>query len=93
MIDGGAAPNVSAGASKYTSNICEPDTLDSYKTKGKIVMCHGLYDGSGVMSADGLGAILSSGRYGDMIFSYPIPATVLSIEDGNVVTNYIQSTE
>ncbi|KAJ8642609.1 hypothetical protein MRB53_004357 [Persea americana] len=93
LIDGGAAPNVSAGASKYTSNICEPDTLDSYKTKGKIVMCHGLYDGSGVMSADGLGAILSSGRYGDMIFSYPIPATVLSIEDGNVVTNYIQSTD
>lgn len=93
MIDGGAAPNVSFGASKYTSSFCIPDSLDSYKVKGKIVMCAGLGAGSAVASADGLGTIMSSGWYGDSIFSYPIPATVLSDEDGNIVTNYVQSTE
>ncbi|RWR71954.1 cucumisin-like protein [Cinnamomum micranthum f. kanehirae] len=93
LIDGGAAPNVSFGASKYLSSYCNPESLDSYKIKGKIVMCNEIGDGSAVASADGLGSIMNSEQYGDMIFSYPIPATVVSNEDGNIVRNYMQSTD
>lgn len=75
------------------SSYCNPESLDSYKIKGKIVMCNEVGDGSAVASADGLGSIMNSEQYGDMIFSYPIPATVVSNEDGNIVRNYMQSTE
>ena len=51
LIWGGDAANVSAGYSSDISRYCIPDSLNSYKIKGKIV----LWDGSGVLLAGGVG--------------------------------------
>lgn len=92
LIYGGSAPNISAGASGDISKYCQPGTLNSYKTEGKIVLCDTIWDGSGVLMADGLGVIMSDSEYSDFAFSYPLPATLISVEDGKQILEYIQST-
>ncbi|XP_058106321.1 cucumisin-like [Magnolia sinica] len=93
MIYGGSAPNVSAGANADISRSCDTGSLNSYKVRGKIVLCDYIYDGSGVIEAEGLGNIMADYRYSDFAFSYPLPSTLLSIEDGAKVLDYIQSTD
>nr|XP_010919429.2 cucumisin [Elaeis guineensis] len=92
LIYGGSAPNISAGASGDISKYCFRGALNSYKTEGKIVLCGTILDGSGVLMADGLGVIMSSPKYSDFAFSYPLPATLVSVEDGKQILDYIQST-
>ncbi|ERN19433.1 hypothetical protein AMTR_s00069p00176100 [Amborella trichopoda] len=92
LIYGGDAANYSAGATDLTSKYCIQDTLNSFKTEGKIVLCDFLYDGSGVLQAKGLGTIMSDRRYTDFAFSYPLPATLLLPDEGESVKAYIRST-
>lgn len=92
LIYGGSAPNISAGASGDISKYCFPGTLNSYKTENKMVLCDTISDGSGVLMANGVGAIMSASAYSDLAFSYPLPATLISVEDGAQVLAYIQST-
>ncbi|XP_038979852.1 cucumisin-like [Phoenix dactylifera] len=92
LIYGGGAPNISAGASGDISKYCFPGSLNSYKTEHKIVLCDSISDGSGVLMAHGLGVIMSDSEYSDLAFSYPLPATVISVEDGAQILAYIQST-
>lgn len=93
LIYGGDAPNVSAGASGDISRFCDPGSLNSYKVQGKIILCDGINGGSGITKADGLGTIMSDSEYSDFAFSYALPATLLTIEDGVQALNYVQSTE
>ncbi|KAJ9706670.1 hypothetical protein PVL29_001915 [Vitis rotundifolia] len=80
LIWGGDAANVSAGYSSDISRYCIPDTLNSYKIKGKIVLCDILWDGSGVLLADGVGTIMAD-LITDFAFNYPNPlATILFSE-------------
>lgn len=92
LIYGGSAPNISAGASNDISMFCFPGSLNSYKTEDAIVLCDSISDGSGVLMAHGLGTIMSDSSYSDLAFSYPLPATVVSVEDGAQILEYIQST-
>ncbi|XAR70354.1 Cucumisin [Bertholletia excelsa] len=94
LIWGGDAPNVTIGSNSDYSRSCEPDTMNSDKVKGKIVLCDAIWDGSGVLLADGIGAVMADSFYSnDFAFSYPLPATVISIEDGLKILDYIRSTE
>ncbi|XP_073111214.1 cucumisin [Elaeis guineensis] len=92
LIYGGSAPNISAGESGDISRYCYPGVLNSYKTEGKIVLCDAIWDGSGVLMANGVGVIMSDSEYSDFAFSYPLPATLISVEDGKQILEYIQST-
>ncbi|XP_077247540.1 cucumisin-like [Tasmannia lanceolata] len=97
LVYGGDAANVSAGASGDISKYCVPGSLNSIEVEGKIVLCDRLWDGSGVMLADGLGAIMSDPKFSqlfpDLSFSYPLPATLINTDDSKKVLEYIQSTE
>ncbi|XP_068641944.1 cucumisin-like [Aristolochia californica] len=97
LIYGGDAPNVSAGASPDISRYCYPGTLNENKVKGKIVLCDTLYDGSNIMEVNGLGTIMSDIEYStlffDFAFNYPLPATLVSLEDASKALAYVQSTD
>ncbi|KAL6280245.1 hypothetical protein ACE6H2_017126 [Prunus campanulata] len=93
LIWGGDAANFSAGANSVISSQCFDGAMNSYKVKGKIVFCEGIGDGSGILSADGVGAIMADSLFTDSAFSFPLSATVITTEDGQRVLDYIGSTE
>ncbi|KAF8380348.1 hypothetical protein HHK36_027833 [Tetracentron sinense] len=93
LIWGGDAANFSAGANPEASRYCLPGYLNSNKVEGKIVLCDTLWDGSGVLMANGLGTIMADTYYTDFAFSFPLPATFISKEDGLKVLEYIRSTD
>ncbi|XVF10694.1 hypothetical protein REPUB_Repub07fG0204500 [Reevesia pubescens] len=93
LIWGGDASNYSAGASPDISRYCITGSLNSYKVEGKIVYCETLWDGSGVLQANGLGTIMADDEITDFSFNYPLAATQISTSDGEKVFDYIKSTE
>lgn len=93
LIWGGDAANFSAGANSAISSQCFHGAMNSYKVKGKIVFCERIGDGAGILSADGVGAIMADSLFTDFAFSFPLSATVITTEDGQRVLDYIRSTE
>ncbi|XP_016651054.1 PREDICTED: subtilisin-like protease SBT4.3 [Prunus mume] len=93
LIWGGDAANFSAGANSVISSQCFHGAMNSYKVKGKIVFCERIGDGAGILSADGVGAIMADSLFTDFAFSFPLSATVITTEDGQRVLDYIRSTE
>lgn len=93
LIWGGDAANYSAGADTEISKFCSLGALNSYEVLGKIVLCDTLDDGSGVLLANGVGTIMADSSFNDFAFSYPLPATVISTEDGLRISDYTRSTE
>lgn len=92
IIWGGDAANFSAGANSEIASFCLKGDLNSHKTKGKIVFCETIEDGSGVLLADGVGTIMADSSFSDVAYNYPLPATVVTLEDGQRILNYIRST-
>ena len=94
LIWGGDAANYSAGADPEIAKYCLTGALNSYIVSGKIVFCESIWDGSGVLLANGVGTIMADSEYSnDFAFSYPLPATVITTEDGQEILDYIRSTE
>ena len=93
LIWGGDAANYSAGADPDISKFCLNGAMNSDKVQGKIVFCETLSDGSGIRSAHGVGVIMADSSITDVAYSYPLPATVISVEDGLKIFDYIRSTE
>ncbi|WCJ26143.1 Subtilisin-like protease [Euphorbia peplus] len=94
LIWGGDAANYSAGADPNIAKFCIDGALNSYIAAGKIVFCEAIWDGSGVLLANGVGTIMADAEYSnDFAFSYPLPATVINVADGQQVLNYIRSSE
>jgi hypothetical protein len=93
LIWGGDAANYSAGADPDISKLCLDGYINSDKLQGKIVFCESFLDGSGILSAHGVGIIMADLSITDLAFSYPLPATVISVEDGLKIFDYIRSTE
>ena len=93
LIWGGDAANYSAGADPDISRGCFYGALNSYKVQGKIVFCEGAVDGSGVLLANGVGTIMADSSFTDFAFSFPLPATIISVEDGLKILYYLRSTE
>ncbi|GMY30183.1 cucumisin-like isoform X1 [Fagus crenata] len=93
LIWGGDAANYSAGADPDISKFCLDGYMNSDKLQGKIVFCESFLDGSGILSAHGVGIIMADSSITDFAFSYPLPAAVISVEDGLKIFDYIRSTE
>ncbi|XVE64918.1 hypothetical protein DITRI_Ditri07aG0140700 [Diplodiscus trichospermus] len=93
LIWGGDAANYSAGGSLDLSKYCITGVLNSYKVEGKIVYCETLWNGTGVLEANGVGTIMGDDEITDFAFNYPLPATQISASDGEKVLDYIRTTE
>ena len=93
LIWGGDAANYSAGFNKDISRFCFPGTLNSYQVAGKIVFCEAFWDGSGILMTNGVGTIMADVIPTDVAFSFPLPVTLLTVEDGQKVLDYIKSSE
>jgi hypothetical protein len=60
--------------------------------KGKIVLCDGLGEGTGPLSAGAVGA-LYQGRLNDVVaYSFPLPASSLRSDDASSVSVYVNTT-
>ncbi|KAL0331335.1 UNVERIFIED_CONTAM: Cucumisin [Sesamum angustifolium] len=82
----------------FTSRYCQilyTGAMSSDVVAGKIVFCEALWDGSGILLANGVGTIMADVlvENPDYAFSWPLPATLISPEDGKIVLEYIKSTE
>ncbi|XP_050228738.2 cucumisin-like [Mercurialis annua] len=94
LIWGGDAANYSAGADPEIAKMCITGAMNSQIVQGKIVFCETIWDGSGILLANGVGTIMADSEYSkDFAFSYPLPATVITTEDGQDIMDYITSTE
>uniref|UniRef100_A0A2N9GPQ3 Subtilisin-like protease fibronectin type-III domain-containing protein n=1 Tax=Fagus sylvatica TaxID=28930 RepID=A0A2N9GPQ3_FAGSY len=72
--------------------LCSDYTLDPNLVKGKIVLCDGENDGVGQLLAGAVGTVMQGRRPNSGVFAFPLPASYLSLEDGNNIYSYINST-
>jgi hypothetical protein len=93
LICGGDATNYSANFISLTSRYCLPGALDSYKVKGKIVLCEDHSDGPGVIMANGVGVIMPSRPFDNFALTFPLPTTLISSEDISKVLEYIRTSK
>jgi hypothetical protein len=93
LIWGGDAANYSVGADPTNSKHCFRGSMNSNKVQGKIVLCEKSRDGTGILMANGVGTIMADSTTTDFARNYPLPATLISTEDGLKVLDYIRSTE
>jgi len=92
LVYGGSAINVSAGSLYEASRYCATGSLNSNIVKNSIVLCDEANSGDGVMMASAIGTIMSDTIDTDLAFSFPLPATVISVEDAATLLAYIKST-
>lgn len=67
---------------------CGNNTLDRHMVKGKIVLCD-YYAGVGPVRAGAAGCIVIDDAFKDTAYSFPLPATVIGLQDGQDVAQYI----
>ncbi|XP_034704228.1 cucumisin-like [Vitis riparia] len=92
LIYGGDAPNTSAGSDAYYSRYCLEGSLNESLVTGKIVLCDGLGDGVGAMSAGAAGTVMPNHGYTDLSFAFPLPTSCLDSNYTSDVHEYINST-
>ena len=66
--------------------------MDQTQVKGAIVLCDELNDADGPAAAGATGAIMNGDIFNDTAFSFPLPASYLSLLDGARVYDYINKT-
>ncbi|KAK1384910.1 Cucumisin [Heracleum sosnowskyi] len=93
LIWGGDAVNYTVGSNTLISSFCFEGAMNSEIVEGSMVFCETIGDGSGILLANGVGTIMADSYYSDFAFNYPLPATVISTEDGIKVLDYIRTTE
>ncbi|XP_059639216.1 cucumisin-like [Cornus florida] len=93
LIWGGDAANYTVGANPDISKYCFDGAMNSYQVEGKIVFCETATDGSAILLANGVGTIMADPFIPDYTSNYPLPATVISTNDGVKVLDYIRSTK
>ena len=71
---------------------CLPVAVNGEKVKGKIVFCSAFVDGSEILHADGVGAILTDYESSDVAFNFLLPTSAISPKDGVKVLDYIKNT-
>ncbi|RWR79430.1 cucumisin-like protein [Cinnamomum micranthum f. kanehirae] len=92
LVYGGNVPNTSAGYDSSMSRYCYTGTLNEGEVTGKIVLCDQLTDGVGPFVANALGTIMQDGGWSDFAYSFPLPATVVGLDLGSQVLEYINTT-
>lgn len=93
LIWGGDATNLTNGWSQAHSRICRQEALNVDKIAGKIVLCDTFITGASIVLANGLGVIIVDDSQPDVAYTFPLPATVISSDDGSTVMDYIRNTE
>lgn len=92
MVYSADAANYTLGIDDEIARICFPGTLTPLKTKGAIILCDVLYDGSVALDGEAVGVIMPS-SFEDLAFAFPVPVAVISYEDHDLVLDYIKSAE
>ncbi|XP_022990086.1 cucumisin-like [Cucurbita maxima] len=92
LIYAGDAPNTTAGFNESLSRFCFPGSLDVNQVEGKIVLCDEIGDGEAALSSGAVGTIMQDGGLQDAAFLFPLPASVLDLNAGNNVFQYLRST-
>ncbi|KAL3499426.1 hypothetical protein ACH5RR_038519 [Cinchona calisaya] len=93
LIWGGDVVNYTGGYGPEYASYCIPDGMNAGKVRDNIVFCSVVFDGSGVLLANGLGTIMVGSSSVDVAYNYPLPASVINVEDGVKVLDYIKNTE
>ena len=71
---------------------CLEGSLNESLVTGKIVLCDGLGDGVGAMSAGAAGTVMPNDGYTDLSFAFPLPTSCLDSNYTSDVHEYINST-
>lgn len=71
---------------------CSPDSLNKTLVDGKIVLCDELNDGEGALQSGAVGTIMQDGGFKDDAYSFPLSTSYLSLEDGEEVLTFINTT-
>ncbi|XP_042479728.1 subtilisin-like protease SBT4.10 [Macadamia integrifolia] len=80
-------------SSSEAASGCYPGSLDKDSVKGKIVFCDTAARGTGPFLADAQGMVMVDDiGSSDAPFSYPLPATSISIGDGKKLKLYLNTT-
>ncbi|KAF8397396.1 hypothetical protein HHK36_016309 [Tetracentron sinense] len=82
-----------SGCDNFSARICSSGCLDDSLVKGKIVLCEDMHGLGEARRAGALGSILVDSDFGDVAFVLSLPASVLSIHDGDKVKSYMNSTK
>ncbi|XP_042479860.1 subtilisin-like protease SBT4.3 [Macadamia integrifolia] len=80
-------------SSSVEARACNAGSLDKDSVKGKIVFCDMANSGVGPFLADAQGMVMVDDvGSDDTPFSYPLPATAISIADGKKLKQYLNTT-
>ncbi|XP_042479750.1 subtilisin-like protease SBT4.3 [Macadamia integrifolia] len=80
-------------SSSVEARACNAGSLDKNSVKGKIVFCDMANSGVGPFLADAQGMVMVDDvGSDDTPFSYPLPATAISIADGKKLKQYLNTT-
>ncbi|KAA8544120.1 hypothetical protein F0562_022132 [Nyssa sinensis] len=90
LIYAGDVPNTRAGFNGSQSRLCINNSLDETLVKGKIILCGVPTSGEQELLAGAVGSI--QGGYTDVAFAQPLPASLMGVNEGNNIYNYIRST-
>ncbi|KAF3433600.1 hypothetical protein FNV43_RR24702 [Rhamnella rubrinervis] len=91
LIYGGDAANTSDRFSSSKARYCITDSLDKNLVKGKIVLCDLLTSGEGPLLARAGGFLMQVPQARDLARSFPLPASLLSLDQGSDIYKYINS--
>ncbi|XP_024029241.1 cucumisin-like [Morus notabilis] len=94
LIYGGDFPNKTKGDYELLSRYCEKNSLDKNRVKGKIVFCDRISDSVGqeAFRAGAAGVIFQGRLAGDVVNSFALPATYLSVRHAAKIYMYMNST-
>ncbi|KAK4277899.1 hypothetical protein QN277_015821 [Acacia crassicarpa] len=93
LIYSGDAPNITGGFNSSRSRLCEQNSLDEAKVKGKIVLCDSLPND--LASLSGAAGFLLAGFFetdAASLFRFPLPFAVLTLTDGISILSYLNFT-
>ncbi|KAL6556787.1 hypothetical protein OROHE_006663 [Orobanche hederae] len=95
LIWGGDAANYTGGSNQNIAKQCGAGAMNTNTLSGKIVFCETLTDSSAILDSNGAGIIMTDVRFvnTDMAYSWPLPSTLISPEDGKGVLEYIKATD
>ncbi|CAA0842262.1 Subtilase family protein [Striga hermonthica] len=95
LMWGGDAANYTGGYNRDIAKSCIHGAMNANRVSGKIVYCESLGDGSGILNANGAGLIMADvlSFDQDVAFSWPLPTTFISPQEGNRVLEYIRTTD
>ncbi|KAM7256839.1 hypothetical protein ACFE04_012580 [Oxalis oulophora] len=93
LIWGGDAVNISVGSNADISRNCVPNSINTDKVAGKIVLCESFWGALSVHEAGGAGTIITDPDNPDLAFNFGFPVTSVTPSDIEEIKDYIKATE